>query len=35
MTRDGMREAIPPAYTRWLGEQILEQTAGGVLRVSA
>jgi len=23
MNRDGVREAIPPAYTRWIGEQFL------------
>ena len=22
--RDGLREAIPPAYTRWIGEQLIE-----------
>lgn len=24
-TRDGLREAVPPAYTRWIGEQFLAQ----------
>lgn len=24
MTRDGLREAIPPAYTKWIGEQLLK-----------
>lgn len=24
MTRDGLREAIPPAYTEWIGRQLLE-----------
>lgn len=23
--RDGLREAIPPAYTRWIGEQLIQQ----------
>jgi DNA (cytosine-5)-methyltransferase 1 len=23
MTRDGLREAIPPAYTKWIGEQLI------------
>jgi DNA (cytosine-5)-methyltransferase 1 len=22
--RDGLREAIPPAYTRWIGERLLD-----------
>lgn len=25
MNRDGIREAIPPAYTQWIGEQFLAQ----------
>lgn len=25
MTRDGLREAIPPAYTEWVGARLLEQ----------
>lgn len=24
MTRDGLREAIPPAYTLWIGERLME-----------
>lgn len=24
-SRDGLREAIPPAYTRWIGAQLIEQ----------
>lgn len=24
-SRDGLREAIPPAYTRWVGAQLMEQ----------
>lgn len=24
-SRDGLREAIPPAYTRWIGAQLMEQ----------
>lgn len=27
MNRDGIREAIPPAYTRWIGQQFIEQAA--------
>lgn len=27
MNREGIREAIPPAYTRWIGEQFLAQRA--------
>lgn len=27
MTRDDLREAIPPAYTQWVGEQLMEQLA--------
>lgn len=27
MTWDGIREAIPPAYTQWIGEQFLKQNA--------
>ena len=29
MTWDEIREAIPPAYTRWIGEQFLHQHATG------
>lgn len=25
MNRDGIRECIPPSYTRWIGEQVLPQ----------
>ena len=25
MNRDGIREAIPPAYTEWIGRQFLAQ----------
>jgi DNA (cytosine-5)-methyltransferase 1 len=28
-TRDGLREAVPPAYTQFLGEQAAEQILGG------
>lgn len=27
MTRDELKEAIPPAYTKWLGELMIEMTA--------
>lgn len=27
MTRDGLSQAIPPAYTRWIGEQFLALSA--------
>lgn len=27
MNRDGMRECIPPVYTRWVGERFVEQRA--------
>lgn len=28
MNRDGIREAIPPAYTQWIGERFAEHTRG-------
>lgn len=28
MSRDGIRECIPPAYTQWIGEQFLAQRGG-------
>lgn len=34
MTRDGIRECVPPAYTEYLGRQLLAQ-AGGLDRTSA
>jgi hypothetical protein len=27
MTRDELTQAIPPAYTKWIGERLLEQIA--------
>jgi DNA (cytosine-5)-methyltransferase 1 len=30
MNRDGIRECIPPAYTRWIGQAALAQAAGEV-----
>lgn len=28
MTRKGLSEAVPPAYTKWIGEQFLYQRVG-------
>jgi DNA (cytosine-5)-methyltransferase 1 len=30
MTKDELRESIPPAYTRWIGEQLLSRLAPGM-----
>src|SRR5690606_27604547 len=26
---DGIREAVPPAYTEWIGRQLIEHLSGG------
>jgi DNA (cytosine-5)-methyltransferase 1 len=33
--RDGLREAIPPAYTRYIGERLLDHLAGEELQEAA
>ncbi|MBT0771368.1 DNA cytosine methyltransferase [Kineosporia sp. J2-2] len=35
MTRDGLREAIPPVYTRWIGEHLIAHLAACSTKRSA